>query len=256
LNEFRPAVVGSYPSALAVLAGEQAAGRLRIAPALLLSGAERLATPLGERISESFRCPVRDTYAASEFMGIAFDCRYGRLHVNADWVILEPVDAAGEPVAPGDASHTTLLTNLANRIQPLLRYDLGDSVTVFPAPCPCGSPLPAIRPEGRRDETLWVELAEGVTRPLIPLVLATAVEEAAGVLRYQVLQSGPRRLRLRLEEAPGHDRARVCDDVLRRLRAYLSSQGLASVEVDLSGERPLSDAKGGKMRQFFVEPGG
>jgi len=256
LNEFRPAVVGSYPSALAVLAGEQAAGRLRIAPALLLSGAERLSKALGERISESFRCPVRDTYAASEFMGIAFDCRYGRLHVNADWVVLEPVDAVGEPVAPGDASHTTLLTNLANRIQPLIRYDLGDSVTVFPAPCLCGSPLPSIRPEGRRDETLWVELAEGVTRPLIPLVLATAVEEAAGVLRYQVLQSGPRRLRLRLEEAPGHDRARVCDDVLRRLRAYLSSQGLASVEVDLSGERPLSEAKGGKMRQFFVEPGG
>jgi len=256
LNEFRPAIVGSYPTALAVLAGEQAAGRLRIAPTLLLSGAERLSTPLGERISGSFRCPIRDTYAASEFMGIAFDCRCGRLHVNADWVILEPVDAAGEPVAPGVASHTTLLTNLANRIQPLIRYDLGDSVTVFTAPCPCGSPLPAIRPEGRRDETLWVELAEGVTRPLIPLVLATAVEEATGVLRYQVLQSGPRRLRLRLEEAPGHDRARVCDDVLRRLRAYLSSQGLASVEVDLSGERPLSERKGGKMRQFFVEPDG
>ena len=41
LNEFRPAIVGSYPTVLAVLAGEQAAGRLRIAPALLLSGAER-----------------------------------------------------------------------------------------------------------------------------------------------------------------------------------------------------------------------
>jgi phenylacetate-coenzyme A ligase PaaK-like adenylate-forming protein len=64
LNEFRPAVVGSYPTALAVLAEEQAAGRLRIAPALLLSGAERLSPPLAERISESFRCPVRDTYAA------------------------------------------------------------------------------------------------------------------------------------------------------------------------------------------------
>lgn len=256
LNRFHPAVVGSYPTALAVLAGEQAAGRLRIAPALLLSGAERLSPPLGERISESFQCPLRDTYAASEFMGIAFDCRYGRLHVNADWLILEPVDAAGEPVAPGKASHTTLLTNLANRVQPLIRYDLGDSVTVFPAPCPCGSPFPAIRPEGRRDETLWIELADGASRPLIPLVLATAVEEAPGVLRYQVLQAGPRRLRLRFDEAPGHDRAQVCDDVLRRLRAYLSSQGLASVEVDLSGERPCSDTAGGKMRQFFVEPGG
>jgi phenylacetate-CoA ligase len=256
LNEFRPAVVGSYPTALAVLAGEQAAGRLRITPALLLTGAERLSTPLGERISESFQCPVRDTYAASEFMGIAFDCRYGRLHVNADWLILEPVDAAGVPVAPGEASHTTLLTNLANLVQPLIRYDLGDSVTAFPAACPCGSPLPAIRPEGRRDDTLWIELAGGVIRPLIPLVLATAVEEAPGVLRYQVLQAGLRRLRLRLDEAPGYDRARVCDDALRRLRAYLSSQGLASVEVDLSEERPRSDTAGGKMRQFYVEPGG
>jgi len=254
LNEFRPAVVGSYPTALAVLAGEQAAGRLRIAPALLLSGAERLSTPVGERISETFQCPVRDTYAASEFMGIAFDCRYGRLHVNADWLILEPVDAAGDPVAPGEPSHTTLLTNLANRVQPLIRYDLGDSVTVLPAPCPCGSPLPAIRPEGRRDETLRIELADGVIRPLIPLVMATAVEEAPGLLRYQVLQAGPRRLRLRLEEAPGHDRAKVCDDVLRRLQAYLSSQGLASVEVEVSVERPHSETAGGKMRQFLFEP--
>ena len=255
LNEFRPAVVGSYPTALAVLAREQSAGRLRIEPALLLSGAERLSKPLGLRISEAFQCPIRDTYAASEFLGIAFDCRYGRLHVNADWLILEPVDAAGEPVAPGETSHTTLLTNLANRVQPLIRYDIGDSVTVMPAPCPCGSPLPAIRPEGRRDETLWIELADGGIRPLIPLVLATAVEEASGVLRYQVLQAGPRRLRLRLEEAPGHDRAQVCDDVLRRLRGYLSSQGLASVEVDLSEERPRCDTAGGKMRQFLVERG-
>ena len=255
LNEFRPAVVGSYPTALAVLAGEQAAGRLRIAPALLLSGAERLSTPLGERISRSFQCPVRDTYAASEFPGIAFDCRYGRLHANTDWLILEPVDAAGEPVAPGVASYTTLLTNLANRVQPLIRYDLGDSVTVLPGPCPCGSPLPAIRPEGRRDETLWIKLADGGIRPLIPLVLATAIEEAAGVLRYQVLQAGPRHLRLRLEEAPGRDRTQVCDDVLRRLRGYFSSQGLASIEVVLSGERPRSDTAGGKMRQFLVEPG-
>ena len=256
LNEFHPAVVGSYPTALAVLAGEQAAGRLRIAPALLLSGAERLSPPLAKRISESFGCPLQDTYAASEFMGIAFDCRYGRLHVNADWLILEPVDAAGKPVAPGVPSHTTLLTNLANRVQPLIRYDLGDSVTVLPAACPCGSPFPAIRPEGRRNEILWMELADGASRPLIPLVVATAVEEAPGLLAYQILQTGPRRLRLRLEEAPGHDRVRVCGDVVHRLRAYLSSQGLASVEVEVSEERPHRDTAGGKLRQFLVEPGG
>jgi phenylacetate-coenzyme A ligase PaaK-like adenylate-forming protein len=252
LNGFRPAVLGSYPTALAVLAEEQAAGRLRIAPAIVLSGAERLSAPLAKRIAASFRCPVRDTYAASEFMGIAFDCRHGRLHVNADWVILEPVDAGGAPVPPGQPSHTVLLTNLANLVQPLIRYDLGDSVTMLPGECPCGSRLPGIRPEGRRDETLHLEAPGGGSRPLLPLVLATVVEEARGVMTYQVLQAGPRRLLVRIAEAPGHDRPEVCSEVLRRLAGYLASQGLASMSVDLSEERPHSETAGGKLRQFFV----
>lgn len=253
LNAFRPAVLGSYATALAVLAGEQEAGRLRIAPALVLSGAERLSTPLRERISAAFRCPVRDTYAASEFMGIAFDCRHGRLHANADWVILEPVDASGGPVPPGEPSRTTLLTNLANRLQPLIRYDLGDSVTMIPGPCPCGSSLPCVRPEGRRDEILYVEPEEGaVPRPLIPLVLATAIEETPGILRYQVIRTGPRILRMRVEEAPGRDRAAVCADARRRLEEYLSSQGLGRVSVEPDDELPQASPEGGKPRQFLA----
>ena len=253
LNGFRPAVIGSYPTALAILAGEQAAGRLRIRPALALSGAERLSSAAAERIAASFGCPLLDTYAASEFPGIAFDCRYGRLHVNHDWVILEPVDAAFRPVPPGDPSHSTLLTNLANRVQPLIRYDLGDSVTALPTACPCGSPLPSIRPAGRRDEILYLESPGGETKPLIPLVLATVVEETPGVMSYQVIRAGPSRLRIRVDEAPGYDRPRVCDDLLRRLREYLSSQDLASVALELKEERPIREPAGGKLRQFFSE---
>ena len=253
LNAFQPAVIGSYPTALTVLAGEQAAGRLRIRPALALSGAERLSRAAAERIRASFLCPLHDTYAASEFMGIAFDCRNGHLHLNADWVILEPVDAALRPVPPGTPSHSTLLTNLANRVQPIIRYDLGDSVTMLPTRCPCGSPLPTIRPEGRRDEILYLESPGGRMKPILPLVLATVVEETEGILRYQVIRAGARRLRVRLDEAPGYDRARVCDDLLRRLREHLASVDLASVVVELTGERPVRDPSGGKLRQFYAE---
>jgi phenylacetate-coenzyme A ligase PaaK-like adenylate-forming protein len=253
LNEFRPAILGSYPTALLVLAGEQEAGRLRIRPALALSGAERLSPAAANRIAAAFRCPVRDTYAASEFPGIAFDCRHGRLHVNADWLILEPVDAGFRPVPPGEPSRTTLLTNLANRVQPLIRYDLGDSVTALPEPCPCGSPLPSIRPEGRRDEILYLETPDGEARPVLPLVMGTVVEETPGVRSYQVIQTGPRRLRLRVDEAPEVDRRPLCDELLRRLREYLSAQGLSSVTVELSPVRPLRHPAGGKLRQFFVD---
>jgi phenylacetate-coenzyme A ligase PaaK-like adenylate-forming protein len=253
LNGFQPAVIGSYPTALAVLAGEQAAGRLRIRPALALSGAERLSPAAAERITKSFMCPLRDTYAASEFMGIAFDCRYGHLHLNADWVILEPVDAGMRPVPPGVPSYSALLTNLANRVQPIIRYDLGDSVTMLPARCPCRSPLPALRPEGRSDEILYLESQDGGMKPLLPLVLATVVEETAGILCYQVILAKPGRLRVRVEEAPGYDRTRVCDELLRRLGRFLSSMDMESVVVELDVERPIREPSGGKLRQFYAE---
>jgi len=252
LNAFRPAVLGSYPTALTVLAEEQASGRLRIAPAVVLSGAERLSAPRANRIATAFGCAVRDTYAASEFMGIAFDCRYGRLHVNSDCVILEPVDASGAPVPDGQPSHTTFLTSLVNRIAPLIRYDLGDSVTMLPGDCRCGSRLPGIRPLGRRDEVLRIGLADGTSRPLLPLVLATVIEEAQGIMQYQVLQTGPRRLEVRVAEAPGCDRAVACNAVLRRLGDYLASQGLVEVTIDLAPDPPRSDTAGGKLRQFYV----
>ncbi len=253
LNGVQPAILGSYPTAMAVLAGEQEAGRLRIDPALALTGAEWLSPANRERISSVFRCPVRDTYAASEFMGIAFDCDHGRLHANADWLVLEPVDREYRPVPPGRASYTTLLTNLANRVQPILRYDLGDSVTEIPGPCPCGSPLPTIQVEGRRDEILRFRTPSGETVPLPPMALATVVEETPGVGCYQLIQTGPARLRMRLAEAPGHDRMQAGNAAADRLRKFLSAQGVEEVVVEVTEERPVRDPVGGKLRQIFTE---
>lgn len=152
LNGLRPAVLHGYPSALTLLAGEQHAGRLHITPALMGSTGETLTAPARHQIETAFGCRLRDSYGSSEAGGIAFACDRGQLHVNTDWVIVEPVDRHHRPVEPGTASHTVLVTNLANRVQPVIRYDLGDSITWHPDPCPCGSPLPAITVHGRADE--------------------------------------------------------------------------------------------------------
>ncbi len=94
---------------------------------------------------------------------MAFSCDHDWLHVNSDWVILEPVEKDFHPTPAGEPSHTVLLTNLANRIQPLIRYDLGDSVLMRPDSCPCGSSLPAIRVAGRHDDVLRLKAADGRT---------------------------------------------------------------------------------------------
>jgi phenylacetate-CoA ligase len=254
INDFRPAILGSYPTALALLAQERESGALRIDPVLALTGAEWLSPAVRDRMAAAFGCPVRDTYAASEFLGIAFDCGHGRLHLNADWVVLEPVDAEYRPVPAGQPSFTALLTNLANRVQPILRYDIGDSVTGIPGPCPCGSPLPGIQVEGRRDEVLHLRTKTGGTVAILPMALSTVVEETPGVRSYQLVQAGPARIRLRVEEVPGHDRNRVCEDLAGRLRAFLSAQGAAPVEVERTEERPVRDGAGGKLRQIIADP--
>ncbi len=251
LNRFGPAILGTYPTAMSVLAQEQSEGRLRIRPALALSGAESLSPAVRRQVSAAFGCPVRDTYAASEFMGIAFDCPRGLLHVNSDWAILEPVDAAGRAVPPGRPSYTSYLTNLANRVLPLLRYELGDSVTPLAEPCPCGSPFPAVRVEGRCDEILRFPGREGESVPILPMSVATAVEETPGVRSWQAVRRGPFLLCLAVEEAPGADRRRVVEEAVRRLKDYFSSQGLADVAVEASDGLPRRDPAGGKMRQVI-----
>jgi hypothetical protein len=90
-------------------------------------------------------------------------------------------------------------------------------------------------------------------KPVLPLVLATVVEETEGILSYQVIRAGANRLCVRVDEAPGYDRTHVCDDLLHRLRKYLSSMNLESVIVELSLERPVRDPSGGKLRQFYAE---
>ena len=253
LNEFQPTVLMSYATALDLLAHEQDAGRLRIRPTLIISGAERLGPTSRERVSSAFGCPVRDTYAAAEFMGIASDCRRGRLHVNSDWVILEPVDEAYQPVPAGEPSHTVLVTNLANRVQPIIRYDLGDSVVVNPDRCSCGSPFPPIEVQGRSGDLLKFRTSDGSTVELLPIAIAAAIVDTGRLLRFQVIQKTPQSLNIRLEANPGEDVEDVWRVIAGRLRDLLARHNLAFVRVERDPEPPRRDPATGKFIEVWSE---
>jgi putative adenylate-forming enzyme len=256
LNEYQPVFLASYPTMLALLAGEQEAGRLRIHPSRLWSGGECLAPEAATAIRRAFGCPLANEYGASECMSIAYGCSEGWLHVNADWVLLEPVDRDYAPTPAGEASHTVLLTNLANRVQPVIRYDLGDSVVAKAGPCACGDPLPAIRVEGRRDDVLAMRGPGGSLVRLLPLALTTVVEEAAHVHRFQIVQSAPDRLLLRLDLPDNEARRAAWRAASGAMRNYLAQQSLPNVRMTLDKHRPLADKRSGKLRQVISESAG
>jgi phenylacetate-coenzyme A ligase PaaK-like adenylate-forming protein len=163
-------------------------------------------------------------------------------------VILEPLDREGRPVPDGTPSSTVLLTNLANFIQPIIRYDLGDSVTVLPEPCPCGSPLPAIRVEGRRDDTIRLERADGRVEHVIPLALCTAIEERAGVFRFQVLEEAANQLVLRIDPSEGNPRE-VAARTEECIRGFCAELGAQNVFIRTDPTPPQIDPVNGKLRR-------
>jgi phenylacetate-coenzyme A ligase PaaK-like adenylate-forming protein len=250
LNAFNPTMLYGYPSAMTQLASEQRAGRLRIRPVLAISSGENLSGSARAAIEASLGCRVTDRYLSSEVPALTSRCGKGAFHVNADWYIVEPVDADYRPVPAGVTSHTVLVTNLANRVQPIIRYDLGDRVTLATAPCLCGSPFPAVKVEGRAGDLVSFAAPDGHAVTVLPLALGTVIEETPGVRRFQAVRTGPRSLRLRLETEESADRVRVQAAVEARLGSFFAAQGTGPIAVEHADEPPQAD-RSGKFRQVW-----
>ena len=245
LNEFQPALLAPYASMARLLASEQESGRLRIRPVLIALAAEGLPIHEYDRIAKIFQTKVGNSYAATECPFLSYSCEHNWLHVNADWIVFEPVDANRRPVPRGTQSHTVLLTNLANRIQPILRYDLGDSILERPDPCPCGSSLPAIRVQGRSADVLTFRTATGVLIAIAPL--AFEMDHIPGIELFQIVQATPTALRVRVRLAASADPDSVWHAIRHETRRMLDQHGLANISVERSDEPP-AQSSGGKFR--------
>jgi phenylacetate-CoA ligase len=140
LNKIRPAVqaLQGWPSLIWELAAEAMQGRLTIKPTWVSFAGELCTEPAREAVRSAWGVEPSEFWGCSEGT-YAFPCGIGEgMHVADDLVILEPADADGNVVPYGQPADRMLLTNLFNPVQPLIRYDLIDAVTMTDEPCPCG----------------------------------------------------------------------------------------------------------------------
>ena len=251
LNAFAPTVLATYPTVAALLADEASCGALHFAPKEVWTGGETLSAAVRQRLELAFGCAVRNNYGASEFMSIAWECGQRRLHVNADWVILEPVDERGRPTPVGELSYATLLTNLANHVQPLIRYDLGDQVRLCHEPCDCGSPLPVIEVQGRSDDALVMAGRYGRPVTLLPLALTTVLEDQAGVFDFHLRQRNDHTLvlRLALQGAEGAAAMARCLAVLER---FAAAQELMPIKILSELGQAIPRGRSGKAQRIVA----
>lgn len=251
LEDFAPTVLATYPTMALLLAEQRRGGRLAIAPREVWTGGETLSAGVRRRVERGFGCRVGNSYGASEFLAIAAECRCGRLHVNDDWVILEAVDADHRPVADGETGATTLLTNLANHLQPLIRYDLGDRIRRRREPCECGSPLSCVEVDGRDDDLLLLRDAHHRAVGLPPLALVTVLEDEAELFEFQLQQTGDNSLRLDVA-AGGEQGRQVMARATTALRSYLARQGLPRIRLEAACGVPQRRGASGKLQRIVA----
>jgi phenylacetate-coenzyme A ligase PaaK-like adenylate-forming protein len=138
-------------------------------------------------------------------------------------------------------------------VQPLIRYDLGDRVTVQPERCRCGSCLPVIEVQGRSEDTLQLGRAGAGSVSVLPLALTTMLEDHAGLFDFQLVREGPCDLLLRTGLC-----GTQADLALQRahqvLDEFLESQGAVGVHVHCRSGEPGCIGRSGKVSRVLAAP--
>jgi phenylacetate-coenzyme A ligase PaaK-like adenylate-forming protein len=189
LNAFQPEAFPTNASIAALLAEEQLAGRLAIAPRIVACTSEVLTADMRTRIRQAWSAELHELYATTEAAVLASTSpQQVGLHLWEDLAIVEVVDADNRPVPPGVPGHKVLVTNLVNRIQPLIRYELSDSVTLAEVADSTGWPFRRIAAiEGRSDDIVELPAADGGTIALHPLHLRAPFAGFPDVVQYQIV---------------------------------------------------------------------
>jgi len=242
LNVTQPDFLVAYPSALHVLSVEARAGRLRIAPHQVLSCSEPLLPEIRAAAEAAWGVRVGNIWGMSEGGCAGIPCEQARTHLSEDLVIVEPVDEQGRPVAPGERAAKIYLTNLFNRVLPLIRYEITDEVTILTEPCPCGSAHRCLADiQGRLDD---VFVYDG--RRVHPHVFRSALGRRAGVVEYQVRQT-PRGARIAVRCSAPVD----LDGLRGEIALALATLGVPRPVVEITAvERLHRDAGPAKLRRF------
>jgi hypothetical protein len=106
---------------------------MRIDPVIVTSTSETCTPEIRAAIADGFGAPLVDSYGSTE--GLVGSSRPDEEAIvfAEDGSIVELVGDDNRPVPPGTPSAKILVTNLYNRVQPLIRYEITDRFVAEPS---------------------------------------------------------------------------------------------------------------------------
>jgi phenylacetate-CoA ligase len=238
----RPKMLFGYPSALSHIARHaqrrgQAMDQSGIQVALVT--AERLYDEQRDVIARVFNCPVANGYGGRDAGFVAHECSQGGMHITAEDIIVEIIDSAGRRLPAGQAGEI-VVTHLATRDFPFIRYRTGDVGMLDPFPCRCGRGLPLLK-EVQGRTTDFVVAADGTV--MHGLALVYVVRDLPGIAAFKIIQESLAHVRVFVVPVEGYTSATQAI-IQQGFRERLGRE----VQVDVEDVAEIPSEKSGKFR--------
>lgn len=207
----------------------------------VVTTSEKLTEPMRQKISAAFGCRVFEEYSSVENAFFASECPSGSLHVSPDVGVVEILRPDGSPTEPGEIGEV-VVTGLLRRVQPLIRFRIGDLAMWAADPCECGRGMPVIAEVcGRIEDVLVGPDGRQLVRFHGVFVGLDHVEEG------QVVQEALDRFRVHVVGDPDFDRSDE-EEIIRRMKQRLGEVSVRVVRVEI-----IPRSANGKFRAVVSE---
>lgn len=145
--------------------------------------AETVTEEMRHTIETFFETKMFDQYASSEGAPFIFECVNGNLHLELQSGVFEVLDENDKPTQSG----RLVVTAFNTKGTPLIRYDIGDSITLADesATCNCGNNNPLVKEIlGRMDDYVYSPETGKINLGNI----SNTLKDTTGIRNFQVVQ--------------------------------------------------------------------
>lgn len=242
IRERRPKMLFGYPSALSHIARHAEKRGLRmdeLGIKVAFCTSEKLYDDQREAIERIFGCAVANGYGSRDAGFIAHQCPSGGMHLTAEDIIVEIVDAAGRVLPPGEAGEI-VVTHLSTGDFPFIRYRTGDVAVMDTAACACGRGLPMLKEiQGRATD--FVVARDGTV--MHGLALIYILRDLPQVAGFKIMQESLDLTRVQVVPGPGFDA-----DTMRRIQRGMAARLGEGVHIEVEEVNEIAPEKSGKYR--------
>lgn len=197
LESFQPRSIYGYSSSVSLLAAHaRSRGRRLRLPRLkvVCTTGEPLYEHQRTLLTEVFGVPVANEFGSRDIGFTAHETPHGQMLLMSESIILEVLDANGEPVAPGEMGEA-VMTGLCSEAQPFIRYRTGDMIRMSPEPDKDGRGLHVIAEVLGRQTDFLVRSDGTIMHALAGIYVLRAVD---GVGEFKLIQHDKQHLEVQV----------------------------------------------------------